>query len=864
MSSAVVTDYLASLVAKQVADNSLVVWYDPDRAYTDAVQDLELSNTEVVRYEGSFFALRHEIDHHLNNQQSPRLVVYVPEERSRTHSALIEVEAGGVIMQPGQQPPARNTRLAIVARNAVKSILGVSTAANIEKQVEAGQLSLADLNELAGKGKDLSRGVISIIFGSAIPKDVALAFVSSDRFDDKIAEKNATEELQGILHDQFDVELPVKSSLFELRERLTRHVLITDLIVGLSDSVPASLKTVEIPESPPCRNSCVELAENWRLRRDLRESYVTAAQSAEEDYSLGRLEFETNKIIDIETFPAVERALLRHVENALLESATTDLLELAQSRLGRFWSDVTPSIQAHWALIAACAQVLLDAGRVETGLKKAPATIPTLVKTYTDGKSPWCLLDTHHRHMESRWYRFEPEMGDRHQSLEELIYKARQRYTEVGSELARHFVTQYEKATHPVESILQQREVFEKRVQPKLEAGKTAYVWVDALRFEMARELCEVMKDEFNLTIEPAIGTIPTITEIGMAALLPRANQSTKVVSAGGGKLGLEIQGTLVTTRKDRIAFLKNNVDMPVFDTKLENLLPKPRKNIRDGIENAQLILVTSQEIDELGEMGNITQARRQMDVILNDLCRSFRVLRDLRVKTIIITADHGHIFADEIGGDMKIDAPGGETADLHRRVWVGVGGTAEPSYMRTSLSSLGVDSEYDIATPWTFACFRSRGGASAFFHGGLSPQELIIPVVVMVSTVESVVGPAGDIDWRLTPGSEKLTTRFFSVQIAGSGTGLFDLEPPKVRIEIRARGKCISSPVSASYGFEDATGEIQLKLSEGTTKKIKLNTVTVMLVEEVTQKTIGVHLVDAASGVELASVLEIENAISI
>src|SRR3972149_696557 len=100
----------------------------------------------------------------------------------------------------------------------------------------------------------------------------------------------------------------------------------------------------------------------------------------------------------------------------------------------------------------------------------------------------------------------------------------------------------------------------------------------------------------------------------------------------------------------------------------------------------------------------------------------------------IVLAADHGHLFAEAIGEDMKIDAPGGDTADLHRRVWVGVGGTSEPSYLRTSLSSLGVESEFDIATPWTFACFKSKGGARAYFHGGLSPQELIVPVVVLTS----------------------------------------------------------------------------------------------------------------------------------
>jgi hypothetical protein len=68
-------------------------------------------------------------------------------------------------------------------------------------------------------------------------------------------------------------------------------------------------------------------------------------------------------------------------------------------------------------------------------------------------------------------------------------------------------------------------------VKPHLGEGKVAYVWVDALRFEMARELCRLLEDDFKLEIQPAIGAIPTITEIGMAALLPKAHESTKVAA---------------------------------------------------------------------------------------------------------------------------------------------------------------------------------------------------------------------------------------------------------------------------------------------------------------------------------------------
>jgi hypothetical protein len=93
-----------------------------------------------------------------------------------------------------------------------------------------------------------------------------------------------------------------------------------------------------------------------------------------------------------------------------------------------------------------------------------------------------------------------------------------------------------------------------------------------------------------------------------------------------------------------------------------------------------------------------------------------------------------------------------------------------------TSTSPLGPF----IATPWTFAYFKAKGGARAYFHGGLSPQELIVPVAVLVPTMQALAGPPKGIDWKLVPGSEKLTTRFFSVQVSGTATGLFALEAPK------------------------------------------------------------------------------------
>lgn len=861
---AVVTEHLFQLIAKQVEDRGLVVWYDPEKTYAQAAAELELPKTTVARYSDSFFRLRQEIDHRLNESQPPRLVVYVPLSQAETHAALIELEAAGVVMRPGQQPPNRNTKLAVVARNALRPILGDEQVAEIEKQADSGKLSLADLNALAKKGKDISTGILSLIFGTASPQEVALAVLHDHRHDAEIEKKAAQKELRNLLLVSFNIELPVSLTLANLRERLARHVLLTDLTAALGPNVPASLSSVKVATSPGGVDSCVRLARSWRNDREFRDSYVDAANKIEQEFRLGQIAFDPPTIIENESFFAIERALLRHVENQLLEAATPGLLRLATARQSRFWAEVEPSVQARWALIAVAAEVLLAADRVAKALKKPTTTVPALVKAYAEDEEPWCLLDMHHRHLESRKYSFEFAASSEHQGLDKLITKAEQHYMEVGSALAKQFITTYQKAKHPIKGLLRQRDFFETQVKPRLGDGKIAYVWVDALRFEMARELCRLLEDDFDLTIQPALGTIPTITEIGMAALLPKANESSKVVSVGGGKLALELGGKVIKDRKDRIAFLKEHAGARVFDCKLEDLLPKPNKKVRDGIQSAELILVTSQEIDELCEADNIAQARSHMDGVLASLRRGVRILSNHDVKAIILVADHGHLFADEIGEDMKIDAPGGQVEDLHRRVWVGVGGTSEPSYMRTSLSSLGVESEFDIATPWTFACFKSKGGARAYFHGGLSPQELIVPVVALTSLKVGMATP--HIEWTLTPGTTKLTTRFFSIQIAGiqRESTLFGFEPPQIRIEVRANKKCVSVPVSASYGFEDATGEVKLRVAEHDAAHVEPNTVTVMIVEDISQKTVGVYLLDAATGADLATPLTVEAAISI
>jgi hypothetical protein len=295
---ALVTEALVQLIAKQVDEKGLVVWYDPEQAYGTVAAELHLPNTTVARYDGSFLKLRKEIDDLFNDGQPPRLVVYVPIGRTETHSALIELDCAGVIMQPRQQPPACNTRLSVVARNALKPILGEDQVGEIERQVEAGKLSLADLNSLAEQGIDISTGVLKLIFGSANPQDVALAILHSEQHDEEVRKKEAQKELRHLLQISFDMELPAAEALSNWRVRLGRHVLLTDLFGALKKQMPSSLSSVPVAKSTGGIDACVRLARTWRNSRDGRDSYLTVANRVEQELNLGQLELPVEPLAD--------------------------------------------------------------------------------------------------------------------------------------------------------------------------------------------------------------------------------------------------------------------------------------------------------------------------------------------------------------------------------------------------------------------------------------------------------------------------------------------------------------------------------------------------------------------------------------
>jgi hypothetical protein len=363
------------------------------------------------------------------------------------------------------------------------------------------------------------------------------------------------------------------------------------------------------------------------------------------------------------------------------------------------------------------------------------------------------------------------------------------------------------------------------------------------------------LRGEFEVFIEPGIAQLPTITAVGMAALMPGAENGMELVSTQAGKLAVQIGSTVIKDRSGRMKHLEQVADTKFVLCKLGEIV-KPSKKRQDEIRDAALVAVTSQEMDRLGEDAEEEEVRLYMDEILEKLRRAIRRLASLGAKNIVVTADHGHLFGETIESGMKMDPPGGKTVELHRRVWIGKGGTDGKGYIRVKASQLGLGGDLELAFPRSLACFKTKGGSTAYFHGGMSLQEMVIPIIVLKKKETKPFAAKAPVV-ELTPSKPKITTRFFSVNTTYFSEALFGPEELRVKISIRSKGKEVGFAAMSAYGYEEGTREILLRRKEP-------NAITFMLTDTKGLKSVSVHAVDASSQVELAKLEDIPVEIAI
>lgn len=789
--------HIASTLDRLLRERRVVVFYDLREEFRPFLDELDVVGTgvgdlprvcihdtltHVARFEGSFFALKAAVEPILAAPRPEPVLVYVPgyaKERlgklrapatpntaqgKDVWNVLFELDCAGKSYEPSLRGLARN------------ELRRRYTDGDIDEMLAPESLTYHDVVRFLldeGGGAGGSASLVKLVLGSGSSEELICRWLANEARDAELEAKQAAPELLKLVQARLGLSL-AGVSLAKARHQTLRYVLVNEFRSDLGGKAPGQLDVVPAPPTKEELQRVRDVAE--RLRREHPDAYSDIADGIERELNLPALKIDADALGTIDTFRFEEAVLLEHAAKLIADAHYERALELVLARRRSFWVDRSLGRLGQWETCRLMADLGREVARIRPLLKKGNGTPKSWVEGYA---SDWYRADLAQRALESWVAKLEDEPEP---ALEKALGLVRRNHEALLKEMTQGYTAALAAAGWSVSGVLHQTRIYPELVEPV--RGRVAYFFVDAMRFEMAADLIEQLDGAQELRLVPAVGALPSITPIGMAALLPGASSSFSVVDHKG-KLAARIGDTTMPGLAERMKYLKA-VRPEAIDVDLGELLQKSTRALEKRLADAPLVIVRSQSIDGLGEMDGGLLARQIMDTVIGNLARAVRKLARTGVEHFVITADHGHQFSIRKEEDMLMDKPGGDTVDQHRRCWAGRGGHTPAAATRVSGAELGYDTDLDFIFPKGLAVFRA-GGDLAFHHGGPSLQEMIVPVVTLRIPSAAPEATSGS-KVTLEGHPSVLSNRTFGMRVLVAAD-LFSQEPIPVRLVLLAEG---------------------------------------------------------------------------
>jgi hypothetical protein len=754
-----VTTALRTLLARELLEmveaHHLVVWQDDSRAFTDIAPQLVPERCRFDRFDGSWMALRHRVENDLAQTEPPRLVIYIdtppppfdPLEEVRTAAHAYDPSLGSVVRRGlrGQLPESRVNEIATESR------------------------TFAEAEIAAGAGAAQGSVVLASVLGAGGDTEQLLAVLSEER-DGALDVHGAWPEVHSLFSRLLGISSAEVGAPF--RSSVARTLLVD--AVHQSGALPERLQATIVDAAPSQAALRRSIVGDWWLRHPA--AALRAFATADDELRVGDGMQWVPALDAVSLATSIEGAALIAALAAIASGDSQRAADLATSRRRGRWvresgqqPDGDGGWSVRWAAVSALAE--LQACLADP-IPPMSATSGQILSWYID--RGW-QVDRAHR-------RFELALTglDVYDALDEPVASARSAYDTWLSNVIRRFTGAIDQRGFDVGETLRQGDVHGRFVAGV--DGLVAYVWVDAMRFELAADVAESIRaNGHTVELHAAIAALPTITPVGMANLCPGASASLTLDEVDG-KLIVRVAGTQVKTVEDRRARLRG-AHGQVADVELASWVTRSEKELASRVTGADLILIRSLDLDATGENGieMLSAAWSTFSETQGALARMVAKLATLGVKRVVISADHGFIaLSRRLDDSMRIDAPKGGKGELHRRGWVGRGATDHPSVLRLPVASAGIGGDLDVLVPRGLAVF-AAGGSKQFFHGGLSPQELVVPVIV-ADLIAAKSNAKLSVDVDIVGG--KITTGVFGASVTFSG----DLFTSEVVVRVIAR----------------------------------------------------------------------------
>lgn len=596
--------------------------------------------------------------------------------------------------------------------------------------------------------EDVYFGVLAVLCGakeaqptsiiSAYTQQLAAAFIESEPFTlkDELQKYEALEVFESLLRKITGFAGDIADA-----PQLIGHLLAT----ALTSTVPTEeLSHLSHLIAPNNAEFCLAVVTNWKACDDLAESSTLfeACEVVQAEFNLRAMlqGIPTEYLVQSEALPCIDELLLDDLFTAISSGSdrVRDAKDILAARGSTMWYQ---AFAPYYGCLRAAAAIQSFYLSHTSGFHSSQAA--EVWHAYTQ---EWWEMDVAYRRFFDAYQAslLKPcELSESTQALSKWVDSIYANWfldetNECWVKAAEQDWLKYGFA----EGIHQQQRFFVEQVNPLLGKGKCLVVGIcDGMRYGVGRELAEALerKTKGSATVTSMQAIFPTETKFGMAALLPN-----KKITYDPNADSVSVDDLPSNTTQNRQAILQKYVPKSAA-IQWPDLLAMNPTDRKAFAEDLDVVYVYQNSIDKAGHGDTKGQdVFAACDRAIEDMCALVdTAVKHMGAKQVLITADHGFLFTHKDFVEVELldkSSFSGEIFKAERRfICAESEATSELLLpMRTALDTgdgkdEGGGQGQSAGCSWwtTRNCVRIKTpGSRHYVHGGVSLQEMCVPVV--------------------------------------------------------------------------------------------------------------------------------------
>lgn len=303
---------------------------------------------------------------------------------------------------------------------------------------------------------------------------------------------------------------------------------------------------------------------------------------------------------------------------------------------------------------------------------------------------------------------------------------------------------------------------------------RVAVIISDGLRYEVGEEIAEKLKKEASakeINLKAMLTGLPSITQVGMANLLP---DNERVIDPLRKIYTISGISSINTENREKILKLSYEESSAIIFKDFKNM---SRNEQDEFIKGKKVIYIYHDNIDGIGDKSKTEdETFEACDMAIKDIVGISKLLSSLGIVNIYITSDHGFLYERKVVEEynkIELDKSGVEPVVIGKRYAL-----YEKKIEQKGCITIKIDDYFGVF-PKKNQRIKASGSGLQFVHGGLSPQEMIVPVIQYRSGVHSK--KAEKVRVRIKESTGKITSNLNKFT-------LYQLDPVNIKNKVVER----------------------------------------------------------------------------